>query len=154
MSSRHNNTRIIAALACLCTLAAGAARAEDVRAAVKAGNGAMQAAVAKGDAAALAALYAPDGEVMPVGLAPVKGTEALQKFWGGIVAAGISGVTLKTLELYPAGSTATEVGEYALSDKAGKPLDHGRYVVIWKKIDGQWKLLRDIFATSVPEAKK
>lgn len=151
MSLITRNARMAAGLFCLVTLAAGVARAEDLHAAIKAANQAMQAAVAKGDAAALAALYATDGEVMPVGMDPIKGTEALQKFWKGVVSGGIGGVTLKTLELYPAAGTATEVGEYTLTDKSGKTtLDKGRYVVVWKKVGESWKLYRDIFATSVP----
>jgi hypothetical protein len=34
----------------------------------------------------------------------------------------------------------------------GKVLDKGKYIVIWKKEDGTWKLHRDIWTTSVPPA--
>ena len=154
MTAPTPRTRIAALLACSLTLAAGIARAEDVRGAITAVNAALGAAFVKGDAAAVVALYAPDGQVLPVGMDPVKGAEALRKFWQDAMKAGIAGVTLTTVELYPAGSTATELGTYALTDKSGKQIDHGKYVVIWRKVGLQWKLLRDIFSTSVSAAPK
>ncbi len=147
-------TRIAAVLACSLTLAAGMARADDVRGAITAVNAAVGAAFAKGDAAAVAGFYAPDGQVLPVGMDPVKGTEALKTFWQGAMKAGVAGVTLSTIEVYPAGNTATEVGTYVLTDKSGKQIDHGKYVVIWRKVGLQWKLLRDIFSTNVSAAPK
>jgi hypothetical protein len=45
------------------------------------------------------------------------------------------------------------VGKYTLTGDAGKVLDQGKYVVVWKRELGQWKLYRDIWNTSVPAAK-
>ena len=43
---------------------------------------------------------------------------------------------------------AYEVGRYALSGQVGD-IDHGKYIVVWKKVGGQWKLHRDIFNSDV-----
>jgi hypothetical protein len=74
------------------------------------------------------------------------------------MAAKVDGAGLATLyasdgQVLPAG-TATEVGQYELRDKAGKVLDHGKYIVVWRKEGGKWKLLRDMFSTNVPAVKK
>jgi len=29
-------------------------------------------------------------------------------------------------------------------------LDKGKYIVIWKKVDGEWKYYRDIFNSDLP----
>ena len=84
---------------------------------------------------------------------PVRGTEAIAKFWGGAIASGVAAVELKTLEVYGRGTTATEVGEYTLRDKARKVLDRGKYIVVWKHEDSGWKLLRDMFSTNLPPPK-
>jgi uncharacterized protein (TIGR02246 family) len=131
-----------------------AAYADGVRAKVKAANAQFSAAAAKGDGAGLAALYSADGQVMPAGSDPIRGAEAIQKFWQGALDSGIAGIGLKTIEIYGHGPTATEVGEYELRDKAGKVLDHGKYIVVWQQADGNWKLLRDMFSTNVPPPKK
>jgi ketosteroid isomerase-like protein len=37
--------------------------------------------------------------------------------------------------------------------EGGKVVDRGKYIVIWKREQGQWKLHRDIWNTSMPPAK-
>lgn len=123
------------------------------RAAIEAADAKFSALVARGDATALAELYAKDGAVMPAGSEPVRGAEAIAKFWQGALASGVAAIELKTVEVYSQGMAATEVGEYALRDKAGKVLDRGKYIVIWRHDDGEWKLLRDMFSTNVPPPK-
>src|ERR1700761_6254556 len=116
------------------------AHADGVKASIEAANGQFSAAAAKGDGAALAALYSPDAQVMPAGSEPIRGAEAIQKFWQGALDSGISAIGLKTVEVFGHGPTATEVGEYELRDKAGKILDHGKYIVVWQLAGGKWKL--------------
>jgi uncharacterized protein (TIGR02246 family) len=137
-----------------CTCLTPAAYADGVKGAIEAANGQFSAAAAKGDGAALAALYSPDGQVMPAGSDPIRGAEAIHKFWQGALDSGVAAIGLKTIEVFGHGPTATEVGEYELRDKAAKVLDHGKYIVVWQHADGKWKLLRDMFSTNVPPPKK
>jgi len=135
------------ALACATTASA------DVRAEIEAANRQFEAAAAKGDGKAVAALYTASGQALPAGSGVVSGTEALAAFWQGVLDSGVKGVRLKTLEVDSAGEMAHEVGEYQLLDAAGKILDQGKYVVIWKKDGGRFKLHRDIWTTSMPPPK-
>ncbi len=130
------------------------AHADGVRPAIEAANAQFSAAAAKGDGAGLAALYAADGQVLPAGSDVIRGRDAIQKFWQGALDSGIAGVGLKTLEVFAHGATATEVGQYELRNNAGKVLDHGKYIVIWRREGDNWKLLRDMFSTNVPAPKK
>ena len=70
--------------------------ADDVRSQIDAANAQFTAAAAKGDGAGLASLYASDGQVLPAGSYPVKGAQAIQKFWQGALDSGIAGVGLTT----------------------------------------------------------
>jgi uncharacterized protein (TIGR02246 family) len=115
-------------------------------------NAEFSAAAAAGNAAGMAALYATDGQLMPPGSEPLRGTEAIRKFWEGALASGVGAVQLETLEVFEQGAIATEVGTYELKDKGGKALDHGKYIVVWRQEGGKWKLLRDMFSTNVPPA--
>ncbi len=144
----------VAVFAALIGCLAQPVRADEVRSAIETANAQIAAAAAKGDGAALAALYAADGQVLPVGSEVVRGTEAIQKFWQAALDSGIAGVKLKTLEVFAHDSTATEVGQYELRDKAGKALDHGKYIVVWRHEGGKWKLLRDMFSTNVAPPQK
>jgi ketosteroid isomerase-like protein len=130
------------------------AYADDVRSGIEAANAQFSAIAAKGDGAGLAALYAADARVLPAGSDPIKGPQAIQKFWQGALDSGIAGIGLTTVEVFGHGPTATEVGQYELRDKTGKVLDHGKYIVVWRREGAKWKLLRDMFSTNVPTPKK
>jgi len=121
-----------------------------VRAAIEAANQGFMDAVRRGDLPGLVALYTEDGQVLPPNAEIMSGHEAIQAFWASIAAMGVKGVVLETLEAEGHGDTAIEVGAYALSGEGDQVLDRGKYIVIWKQQDRQWKLHRDIFNSSLP----
>jgi ketosteroid isomerase-like protein len=47
-------------------------------------------------------------------------------------------------------NTAIEEGAYNLFDASDNKLDEGKYIIIWKNIDGKWHLDRDIFSSNIP----
>jgi uncharacterized protein (TIGR02246 family) len=148
---KNSAWRCLAVIALICFTTASFAA--EVRAAIEAANAKFSALAAQGDGAKVAGLYAKDGAVMPAGSEPVRGPQAIAKFWQSAFASGVAAIELKTVEVYEQGATATEVGEYALRDKTGKLLDRGKYIVIWRKEGDQWRLLRDMFSTNVPSPK-
>ena len=87
--------------------------AAGVRETIEAANAKFSAIAAQGDGATLAGLYAKDGAVMPAGSDPIRGTQAIAKFWQNAFSSGVAAIELKTVEVYGQGATATEVGEYA-----------------------------------------
>jgi len=137
------------------TFASVSAQDAGVRGSIDAGNRAFMDAAAKGDAAALAALYTADGEAFPPNGEMAKGRQAIQGMWKSALDSGIAKVDLVTTEAQPAGANlAFEVGTYALQTKDGKTADRGKYVVVWKKENGRWMLHRDIWNSSMPPAAK
>jgi uncharacterized protein (TIGR02246 family) len=123
----------------------------DVRDAISAVVENFMAAVGRGDAAGLAALYTENGQVLPPNGDVVTGQEAIRALWQAVMdMMGIEGAKLESVEVEGHGDTAIEVGKYTLLGGEGQELDHGKYIVIWKHQDGQWKLHRDIFNSSLP----
>jgi len=135
--------------------AAVAAGAQDaaVRAAIEAGNKKFGAAAAKGDAAAVASLYTTDAEAFPPNSDVVKGRPAIQALFKGFFDSGVTGVELTTAEVEAQGPLASEVGTFVVKLKDGTVADRGKYIVVWKKVGGQWLLHRDIWNTSQPPPK-
>jgi uncharacterized protein (TIGR02246 family) len=131
----------------------GLASAADLKAALTAADGAFASAFNRGDARAVAALYTADAQILASGAEPVRGTAEIEKFIQGIFGEGVQSVTLTTLEVFAAGDAATVVGRYVMKDKAGKELDHGKYMEYFRREKGAWKLHRDMFNSSVPPAK-
>jgi ketosteroid isomerase-like protein len=129
------------------------AQAQGPRAAIEAANAKFSVDYAKGDAAAVAAHYTAAGQAFPPNGEIARGREAIQKLWKGAMDAGVKGVKLITLEVEAHGDTAHEVGTYVLVGEGGKTLDNGKYIVIWKRDGGLWKLHRDIWNTSMPAPK-
>ena len=117
--------------------------------AIVAANQKWMAGVKQGDAAAVAALYTEDAQLLPTNSDFVSGSEAIQTFWQGVMGMGVKQAKLETIEVEAMGNTAYEVGKYTLFADEGQMIDQGKYVVIWKQKDGQWKLHKDIWNTSV-----
>jgi ketosteroid isomerase-like protein len=125
----------------------------DLRTAIEAGNKAFAAAFAQGKAAEIAALYTADAQAFPPNSEVVSGRAAIQKLWQGAIDSGVKEVALSVTEVEGYGDTAHEVGTYLMKDANGKQLDRGKYIVVWKKQQGQWKMHRDIWNTSAPKAE-
>jgi ketosteroid isomerase-like protein len=128
--------------------------AGEVRAAIEAGNKKFADGAAKHDAALIGSAYTTDAEAFPPNADVVKGRAAIQKMWQSVLDSGISAMELTTSEVETEGNLAYEVGTYSMKTKDGKVADRGKYCVVWKRANGQWLLHRDIWSTSLPEAKK
>jgi uncharacterized protein (TIGR02246 family) len=122
----------------------------EAREAIAAANQNFMASFARGDAAGMAALYTANGQLLPTHSDFITGTQAIQGFWQAVIDMGIKEATLETLEVEGQNEMAYEVGKFALRGSAGQILDRGKYVVIWKREGGRWKLHRDIWNTSMP----
>ena len=123
--------------------------ADDIRAEIEAANKMWEAAASRSDGPGVAALYTDNAQLPPAQSDFVTGIEAIGQFWQAVFDSGVKGVSLVTVEIESHGDTAYEVGKLEIRGAGGKVLDHGKYVVIWKKEGTSWKLHRDIWTTSV-----
>ncbi len=121
----------------------------EVREQITAGNNAWMAAFAKGDAAALAALYTENARMLPPGAEMLQGRPAIQKFVETAKSMGLTSIVLTTLEVTRTGpSTAMEIGKLTFeAPDAQKKLvrQEGKYVVNWRLVKGKWLLSTDIW---------
>ena len=100
--------------------------------------------------AAGAALHTSSGVLLPTGLEPIQGAAGIQAFWQGAMEMGVQRVQLHTQDVEELTGTAIERGRYTRFAAAGQPLDHGKYLVVWKEGRDHWKLHQDIWNTSPP----
>jgi len=147
-------TVIVGLALALCVGLPGHATGQNaVRTAVDAANKQFASAVGRGDAAATAALYTSNAQAFPPNSPVVSGRAAIEKMWKGVFEAGIAGASLTTTDLEAHGDAAFETGTYEMTLKDGKVADRGKYVVVWKRENGQWRIHRDIWNTSMPATK-
>lgn len=119
-----------------------------LRSDIVAANRVFMDAFARGDARGVAACYTAEGSVLPPGSDAMQGQVAIATFWQGAMDAGIASARLDTVEVEGGEAAAYEVGRYTLTGRDGKQLDQGKYIVIWHREGGAWRLHRDIWNTS------
>ena len=120
----------------------------DVRNDIRRADDAFEKQFSQGNASGMAELYTSDGMLMPTGSDFIQGREAIQGFWQAVMDMGIKEAKLDIQEVELQGDTIIEVGRYQLSGAGGEVMDWGKYLVVWKQQDGDWKLHRDIWNTS------
>ena len=107
-----------------------------------------------GDAAGVADLYTADGAVMPPNAPIGKGREAILATWSALLKTPGFGLQITPEEIVVAssGDMALDRGTYRLTVAPdGKPqVDTGKYVVVWRKIGGEWKAAADIINSDLP----
>lgn len=137
--------RIAIGAVCLVFVGVVAARAQDV-ATIQALNDKWSAAFNKGDAVAVAAMYAGDAYVLPAGAEMAKGRAAIRKFWADAVQQ-LGDAKLTTVDVQKLGpAAAREIGTFTFRTKGAAPHEvTGKYAVVWRKIGGKWLLATDIW---------
>lgn len=119
---------------------------------IEAANHELTELISKSDSVGMALAYSKDGALMPNNGPSVTGKDNITAFWGAFVRGGLD-VDLKTSEVWGDENFITEEGLYNIKSKDGKVLDNGKYIVLWKKEDGKWKLHRDLSNTNLPLTK-
>jgi ketosteroid isomerase-like protein len=124
------------------------ATSDSVRQALDAKNRAFEQAVNAGDLARAAReVYTKNARVLPPGAPMVEGREEVAEFWTAAAAQlGIKQVRLETVELDAHAGHAHEIGRAHLTLASGETAI-GKYVVLWKQEDGDWRWDVDIWNT-------
>jgi uncharacterized protein (TIGR02246 family) len=114
--------------------------------AILAQNMAFMAAARAGDAAALASLYTEDAWLLPPAGGRIQGRAQIEAFWSSRFAR-IAEVNLTTVDLVPLGTDAArEIGTSLILTKGHLAEEiSGKYLVVWRQVDGEWKLEADMW---------
>ena len=122
---------------------------ESVKTYIKNQGSAFGEEMRKGDSTALAAHYCSDAIVMPPNSEVVKGNDVVH-VWGGAIRMGVKEFKLNTTDISGDGNLYAETGSYEMLGAGNKSLDKGKYLTLWKKDNGNWKIYRDIWNSNAP----
>lgn len=122
---------------------------ENVRGAIEEADRQFMARYKQGDCAGVAALYSDDPVLMPPGADFLYGKAAIQQAFESFRAMGVIEMVFEIVEVDPCGDRAVEMSRYKLLGAEGQVLDAGKFIVVWKRERGEWRLHRDIFNTSL-----
>ena len=111
---------------------------------IEAANNEWKSKFEAADSAGVANLYTTDAKIMMNGLPAIVGRENIQSTLHGLMGSGVTGISLTTVDVWGTEDMVTEEGELKLY-AGDQQVDQGKYLVLWKKVDGKWHLFRDCF---------
>ena len=126
--------------------------AEDIQA-ITAASEQYVDAFNRGDAAALAALFTEEGSLLPPNSPMIVGRVSIQAHFQAVLDAGVGDLKTTMIGVHVNGDMGHDVGKYTLTiqPEEGEAIsDNGKFVTIWKRQNGSWKIDVDIFNSSVP----
>jgi uncharacterized protein (TIGR02246 family) len=115
-----------------------------------------QAAVDARDVTAAAAVFATDAVLMPANGPMIVGREGIEAWFSEWLLVPEISNTFEpdVIEVAASGDLAYDRGTYrfVMDTPEGRIEDVGKYVVVWKKVDGEWRAALDISNSDLPLA--
>ena len=105
-----------------------------------------------GDAPLIDNMFTRDAKVLPPESPPVIGRTAIAKLTADYIAFGITEFTEETTDFYGNDDLLIDQGNYVMVYGKEKTVEKGKYVNVWKKEDGSWKIYSNIWNTNAPAA--
>jgi uncharacterized protein (TIGR02246 family) len=117
------------------------------------GAGIVAAEVAQ-DASLSTSFYASDAISQPAGSPQLQGREAIHELYGHFFDGTLKdfeGITTQ-IDVAASGDLAWEYGinRMVLNGPDGDLLDVGKYLAVWKKVDGEWYIAALSFSSDAP----
>lgn len=107
--------------------------------------------LSSGDAEQIGDLYTQEGQLLPPGSDFVTGREAVAEFWIGVGETGVETIDIEPIEVETHESTAWRVGTATLTDADGSTIDQGKFIEIWNREGGEWRIHRDIWNSNTAD---
>ncbi|WP_299456447.1 nuclear transport factor 2 family protein [uncultured Microscilla sp.] len=121
--------------------------AQDKQAIIAQARAFSKAFVAK-DTEKIVRFYTTDASIFPNRTKILQGHEAIRKYWSFNAQVAHLEHKLMPEKIEIVGNTAYDYGYYkGTTQRQGKPASswQGKYVVVWKKVQGVWKMHLDIW---------
>ncbi len=103
-----------------------------------------------GDNAVINNMFTEDAKVLPPESQPVIGRSAIAKLTKQYIEYGITEFREESTDFYGGGDILIDQGNYLMVYGKDKTRETGKYVNIWKKEGGTWKIYSNIWNTNTP----
>jgi ketosteroid isomerase-like protein len=103
-----------------------------------------------GDSLTLITYFTPDAKVFPPNADPVIGHPAIAALNAEWVAFDIKEFREETTDLYGCGDILVDEGNYFFAYGDDNTGEEGKYLNVWKKVDGEWKVYSNMWSANAP----
>ena len=120
---------------------------------IKAAHRAFAEAAIRHDLEGIVSVFAADAIIMPPDAEMVKGRDAIRRHWKGALDGGLSDLKINPTRIDVIGDVAIEIGHATLSiAPAGAAAASAKvkYIEIWKKVRGRWRVYRGTWNARSP----
>lgn len=107
-----------------------------------------------GDSVNVAKIFSTDAKTMGAHSPTISGRANITHYISQTMKLGIKNLQLNTTTIWGDSSIVAEEGTYSVLDSAGKKVDKGKYIVLWKQETGNWKMFRDIWTTDLADTTR
>ncbi len=114
----------------------------------------FQKSIEQGDLGNIGNLYTEDAKILPPNMDMLEGRDSIQAFWQRASEMGIKSYQPEILEVEYSGNLGFFVGKYTLYGNENQIINKGKFLTVFKNIDGEWRVYRDIFNSSIPLEEK
>jgi uncharacterized protein (TIGR02246 family) len=119
--------------------------AEDLAGVLKNRTEVILAGIQSRDMTEVLALFAEDALYSPSGDSLLSGRGALTAYWNSVLESPARDAVLEVLRVEPLAADAfVEIQRYEVFDAEGSRLFGGYASLLWRKIDGAWRIAADI----------
>ncbi len=98
-------------------------------------------------------IYAEDAVYLPPHHDAVHGRQAIREYLKGPLDHGATDLRFEVTYIKQSGDLAYDVGRYSMtvpqSDGSKRP-DRGKYLAVWRREKGSWKLVADSWSSDLP----
>jgi len=116
---------------------------------------AFSRAYERGDADAMVAIYTEDAVIFPDRSGAITGAEAIRRYWTLRPGNRVISHRITSTAIWFEGSTAYDYGIFEVSGESnGTPWgpNKGKYVVVWRRDPGGWRMHLDIWNRGAPDS--
>ncbi|CAM3960583.1 Ketosteroid isomerase homolog [Pedobacter westerhofensis] len=102
------------------------------------------------DTESAAKIYTVDAKHMPPNSPAVEGRESIKQFYNQKIDQNGLDLVLTTLAVWGNSNMVTEEGTYVVKTIEGVQWEVGKYLSLWKKENGKWRIFRQCYNSDRP----
>jgi|SRR5579864_3447040 len=98
-------------------------------------------------------IYSEDAVYLPPHHAALHGRDAIREYLEGPLFHGVTDLKFEVTYIKESGDLAYDVGRYSMTvpqQDGSKKADRGKYLAVWRREKGTWKLVADSWSSDLP----